>query len=124
MRVRCISLFCVSLAVAWCTLAQNNPPGDQLHFPSRYVPSGEQMYKQFCAACHGDNAKGHGPAASSLKVKPPDLTTLAQRHHGKFPYAYVSSILLFGPGVAAHGSRTMPTWGAVFQNLDENGGKT
>jgi integrase len=28
--------------------------------------------------------KGNGPAASKLKKKPPDLTTLSQRHGGKF----------------------------------------
>lgn len=78
------------------------------------------MYKQFCAACHGAEAKGHGPAASALKVAPPDLTTLAQRHGGKFPYHYVASVLSFGPGLRAHGSSAMPTWGPIFRRLDEH----
>ena len=84
-----------------------------------YVPSGEHLYKQFCAACHGSDAKGHGPASSSLKVSPPDLTILAKRHGGKFPYAYVTNILLFGPGVSAHGSKAMPTWGPLFLHLNQ-----
>jgi mono/diheme cytochrome c family protein len=54
--------------------------------PSAWVPSGDVMYKQFCAACHGAHARGNGPAASALKIQPPDLTTLAKRHGGKFPY--------------------------------------
>jgi len=41
-----------------------------------YMPSGEQTYKQYCAACHGADAKGHGPVASVLTTPPPDLTTL------------------------------------------------
>jgi len=76
------------------------------------------MFQQFCAACHGTDAKGHGPAAYSLKVPPADLTTLAKRRGGKFPYAYVSDVLLFGKGFAAHGSGDMPTWGPLFRYLD------
>ena len=40
------------------------PPG-QSPFPPNYVPSGEHLYKQFCSACHGMDAKGKGPAAAS-----------------------------------------------------------
>ena len=62
--------------------------------------------------------KGRGPARSSLKIPAGDLTTLAKRHGGDFPYDYVSNILRFGPGVAAHGSSDMPTWGPIFQYMD------
>lgn len=87
----------------------------QAPFPSEWLPSGEVIYRQFCAACHGARAKGNGPAAQTLKMQPPDLTTLAKRHGGKFPYGYVSSVLRFGPGSSAHGSSDMPTWGPIFQ---------
>jgi mono/diheme cytochrome c family protein len=103
-----------------CAFAQNDVSANQKQSPSAYVPSGERMYKEFCAACHGSDGRGHGPAASSLKVTPPDLTALAKRHKGKFPYNYVSNILYFGPGVSAHGSSAMPTWGPLFQRLDEH----
>ena len=92
---------------------------DQTQFPPTYVPSGEQMYKQYCAACHGANAKGSGPLASLLKTLPPDLTTLAKRHAGKFPYDYVSNVLQFGSGPSAHGSSDMPTWGPIFRYFDK-----
>jgi mono/diheme cytochrome c family protein len=92
---------------------------DQTQFPPTYMPSGEQMYKQYCAACHGTDAKGNGPLASLLKTPPPDLTTLAKRHTGKFPYDYVSNILEFGPGLSAHGSSDMPTWGPIFRYFDK-----
>jgi mono/diheme cytochrome c family protein len=106
--------------IASSVLAQSPPPAHQSELPPTFVPSGERMYKQFCAACHGSNAKGHGPAASSLKVPPSDLTTLAKRYKGKFPYNYVSSVLHFGPGVSAHGSSAMPTWGPIFERLDDD----
>lgn len=92
---------------------------NQWQLPPAYVPSGEVMFGQYCAACHGANAKGSGPAAPTLKSPPPDLTTLAKRHGGKFPSDYVSTVLLFGPGTTAHGSPSMPTWGPIFGILDK-----
>ena len=75
-------------------------------FPSDWLPSGEVMYRQFCAACHGAHAQGNGPAAPTLKRQPPDLTTLAKRHGGKFPYDYVSSISNSGPALLPTVPRT------------------
>jgi hypothetical protein len=39
---------------------------------------------------------------------------------GKFPREYVENILRFGPGLKAHGSSDMPTWGTIFQMIDKN----
>ena len=99
--------------------ARDRSTVNQTQFPPTYLPSGQQIYQQFCAACHGADAKGNGPAVSRLKTAPPDLTTLAQRNMGKFPYDYVTSILRFGPGPSAHGSSDMPTWGPIFQIIDK-----
>jgi mono/diheme cytochrome c family protein len=77
------------------------------------------MYKQYCATCHGATAKGDGPLGSFLKVPPPDLTQLAQRNAGKFPYENVARILRFGPGPSAHGTSDMPTWGPIFGYFDK-----
>jgi mono/diheme cytochrome c family protein len=107
-----------ALFVAVCATAQQNPIIDKTQLPPSYVPSGKAMYKQYCAACHGADGKGRGPAASSLNTRPSDLTTLAKRHDGKFPYDYVTSVLRFGPGFSAHGSSAMPVWGPIFQYLD------
>jgi len=96
------------------------PPVDVGHsqLPPTYVPSGKQMYRDYCAACHGSNGKGRGPVASSLNKRLPDLTTLAKRHGGSFPTEYVRNVLRFGPGFSAHGSADMPVWGPIFQYLD------
>jgi mono/diheme cytochrome c family protein len=76
---------------------------------------GEDLFNTYCAACHGKDAKGDGPAAASFKVPPPDLTTLAKRHGGKFPAEYVTAVLQYGvEDVKAHGSKEMPVWGSVF----------
>jgi mono/diheme cytochrome c family protein len=73
--------------------------------------SGKQTYMQYCASCHGIDARGEGPAAFVLKTPPPDLTTLAKRHDGKFPFQYVSDVLRFGTRILSHGSSDMPIWG-------------
>ncbi len=108
------------LFVIFALSAQGRPNVDQTQFPPSYMPSGQEIYHQFCAACHGSDAKGNGPATSRLRTMPPDLTTLAKRNGGKFPYDYVSEILRFGPGPSAHGSSDMPTWGPIFQILDKD----
>ena len=110
------ALFFVILTV----VANDHRTENQAQFPPTYVPSGQQIYQQFCAACHGSDAKGNGPTASRLKTPPPDLTTLAKRNMGKFPYDYVAGVLRFGPGPSTHGSSDMPTWGPIFQIIDKN----
>ena len=81
--------------------------------------SGKEMYGQYCAPCHGTDGKGGGPAASSMKAMPTDLTELARKHDGKFPANSVASVLKFGNGPASHGSADIPVWGPLFQSLDK-----
>ncbi len=81
--------------------------------------SGKEMFTEYCAPCHGVDGKGSGPAASSMKVPPTDLTQLAHKHDGKFPANSVASVLKFGGGPGAHGSADMPVWGPLLQSLDK-----
>lgn len=106
------------LLVIWAVDARGWAINDDT-LPSNYVPSGGAIFKQYCATCHGSDAMGNGPLAASLKTPPPDLTTLAKRHDGKFPYEYVTDILKFGPGLSAHGSSEMPAWGPIFRYLNK-----
>jgi mono/diheme cytochrome c family protein len=111
-------VWAVAGAGSFLPSALSASPVDEI--PPSYVPSGKAMYKQYCAACHGSDGKGEGPAAFTLKTPPPDLTTLAARNMGTFPREYVENILRFGPGLTAHGSSDMPTWGSIFQMIDKN----
>ena len=81
--------------------------------------SGPEMFKQYCAVCHGAGAKGDGPAASALKPPPPDLTTLTKRHDGTFPKAHVANVLRNGVNAPAHGSVEMPIWGPLFASVNQ-----
>lgn len=82
------------------------------------VTKGKETFLKYCASCHGQGGKGDGPAAIALKEAPPDLTTLARRHEGKYPAGYVSAVLKFGRSMAVHRSEDMPVWGSRFQTLD------
>jgi len=104
--------------MACTTSAQNKPAANKAAAPRTTAASGKQTYMHYCAACHGADGRGDGPAASVLKTAPPDLTTLAQRHDGKFPYDYVSDVLRFGTRINAHGSSDMPIWGPIFGSMD------
>jgi mono/diheme cytochrome c family protein len=75
--------------------------------------SGSEMFNSYCAACHGKDAKGNGPAASALKNPPADLTQLAKKNNGKFPADHVANQLRSGIA-GAHGSVDMPVWGPLF----------
>jgi mono/diheme cytochrome c family protein len=123
----CYAILNCALLLAASVLTQSNStvslpysPDDpqKSQFPPTYVPSGRTMFKQYCAACHGADGKGRGPASPALRKQVPDLTSLTKRHLGKFPYDYVVSVLRFGPGFSAHGSAEMPVWGPIFQYIE------
>lgn len=87
------------------------------HLPGSNPVSGAKLFRQYCAVCHGIDLKGHGPLATELKTPPVDLTTLAQRHNGKFPDAYVEDVLRNGVKTPAHGDSEMPVWGPLFASI-------
>jgi mono/diheme cytochrome c family protein len=88
--------------------------------PAKYTDpsSGSEMFKAYCASCHGTDAKGNGPAAPALKEKLTDLTLLAKSHDGKFPTNHVSQVIQGDTAVTAHGSKDMPVWGKAFMTMD------
>lgn len=79
--------------------------------------SGQDMYKNYCAVCHGMDGTGNGPAASALKVPPPDLSLLSQKNGGKYPALKVSSVIRGEENLPAHGSKEMPIWGKLFWSM-------
>jgi len=73
--------------------------------------SGKSAYLSTFAPCHGVDAREHGYLNSVLKVPGPDLTTLAKRNHGAFPFAAVTEMIEGRAPSAAHGTREVPVWG-------------
>ncbi|HWC99657.1 MAG TPA: c-type cytochrome [Candidatus Sulfopaludibacter sp.] len=83
--------------------------------------NGQDLYKEFCAACHGTDGRGNGPAASALKSSAGDLTTIARRNNSKFPEVKIQMIIKGDANIPAHGSLDMPTWGNIFKSISANG---
>jgi mono/diheme cytochrome c family protein len=85
--------------------------------------SGAQLYKNYCAACHGVKGKGDGQVARYLKGPPADLSTLAQRNNGRYPADRVTATLRNGTD-NVHGTSDMPIWGPVFQSRGKDMAQT
>ena len=81
---------------------------------------GADIFRSYCASCHGRDGKGDGPVASALNTKVPDLTTIAQRRGGVFPEKWVRELIAGDPSVVAHGNREMPIWGPVFHQIQND----
>jgi mono/diheme cytochrome c family protein len=75
---------------------------------------GAALFRTHCATCHGSAGRGDGAMAGQLRRLPPNLTTFAVRNGGVFPAERIRQVI-DGTGVAAHGDRDMPVWGAVFK---------
>ena len=121
-----ISLAVILVLISVLAVAQEQAPAKTP--PSvKHVPitndasssSGKEMFESYCAVCHGKDGKGNGPAASALKVPPPDLTELAKKNGGKFPAAHVASVIRGQADLASHGSKDMPVWGPLFSSISQ-----
>jgi mono/diheme cytochrome c family protein len=80
---------------------------------------GRKLYYQYCASCHGEDSRGSGPVAASLKGVVPDLHKIA-KVNGKFPMLHVKHIITGEVDTPAHGSKEMPVWGRYFRETKGN----
>ncbi len=107
-----------------CSTAKAQPaPASVKMVPVRPTQSllGKDVYREYCAVCHGIAGKGDGPAAGAFKVQPADLTQIAKRNGGKYPELRVQHIIKGDADQPiAHGSQEMPVWGYLFQHMTAN----
>ena len=54
---------------------------------------GKALFEKHCSKCHGVDGRGGGPAAATLKIRPVDLTRIADRRSGVWPMLEVMSII-------------------------------
>ncbi len=61
------------------------PANTQAHEQLIFSVKGPDLFRAYCASCHGSEGRGDGPMAPILKTQPSDLTTISRRNHGIFP---------------------------------------
>ena len=74
-------------------------------------------FDSYGAVCHGKDAKGNGPAATTMKTPPADLTTLAKGNGGKHPASHVAAVIRGQNALASHGTPDMPIGGRCSRAL-------
>ena len=83
--------------------------------------AGGELFRTYCATCHGTAARGDGPLASSMTRKPSDLTEIAKRNGGAFPTELVYRTIDGKNPVRGHGGPDMPVWGDAFARSRDGG---
>jgi mono/diheme cytochrome c family protein len=83
--------------------------------------TGGEIYRTYCASCHGTAALGDGPLASAMTKKPANLTEIAKRNGGQFPSELVFKTIDGRQPIRGHGGPDMPVWGDAFAKSREIG---
>lgn len=78
------------------------------------LAEGRQLYLDACAACHGPDGQGDGPMRQILTLPVPDLTALAARNGGRFPWLTTLSRIDGRSGLSGHGD-PMPVFGTLLR---------
>ncbi len=100
---------------------QSLPQPEQLASEHLILPlKGADLFHEYCAACHGIDGRGHGPASAALKSRVPDLTTIARRNQGVFPRDQIRDRIVGQDRPAIHGTREMPLWGPIFSQIEND----
>jgi len=98
---------CLLVGVAGLGRAAQHPEPDA-------AARGKVIYQRYCASCHGSEARGNGPLAPDLRVPPSDLTRLAEKNKGRFPFDLVARSIDGRQTTRGHGTPDMPVWGEIF----------
>jgi len=110
----------VTAAPGWVTTANAQTPTAAAQTYQQSTP-GAEVFRTYCATCHGTSARGDGPLASSMKQKPANLTEIAKRNGGLFPTDVVFRTIDGRKPVKGHGGPDMPVWGDAFSKSREAG---
>ena len=86
--------------------------------------SGKARYMEYCAVCHGADAKGGGVFTPLLNKAPVDLTMLTKNNAGEFPFGRVYDMIDGRSMPGAHGTVEMPIWGGTWRTDSGLGAET
>ncbi|MEQ1578257.1 MAG: hypothetical protein ABL894_11450 [Hyphomicrobium sp.] len=80
--------------------------------------SGAEEFQRYCALCHGPDGRGEGrlTGADALNTLSADITQIATRNNGVFPFEKVEAAIRDGGGLAGHKGTLMLPWGKIFSD--------
>jgi mono/diheme cytochrome c family protein len=111
-------LFPLMLAISLSAMAAAQAPRPPAQSDLYKSTDGQELYKFYCANCHGMDAKGR-PATPAMRKPSTDLTQLSAHNGGVFPRDRVMAVIKHGsPATPAHGPKNMPVWGAIFRSME------
>jgi mono/diheme cytochrome c family protein len=85
---------------------------------AKILAEGKQDYEENCVACHGADGTGRGQLAAKLVKPPADLTGIAARNGGQFPFWRVFDIVAGETMVPGHDTFQMPEFFASMKHQD------
>jgi len=105
----------IPFAIAGCSIHRTAAQEPLVPDPDcLLVEVGAELFANYCASCHGVDARGDGPAATALSTPPADLTRIAARRGGVFPESSIARRIDGRFDLPAHGTREMPIWGTCL----------
>ena len=107
--INILTVFVLILGIAFLIPTYSKAEGD--------AAKGAEVYKTYCATCHGDTGKGDGIASAALDPKPRDLSNA--EYVSTLNDTHIKKIVTEGGG--ANGmSAAMPAWGGIIPEDDIN----
>jgi len=103
------------------TPASAQAPAAQPGAEMRQHVTGAEVFRTYCATCHGPSGRGDGPLAGAMRQKPADLTEIAKRNGGEYPSDLVFRTIDGKTPVRGHGGPDMPVWGDAFARSRDGG---
>lgn len=74
------------------------------------LDEGRMEFEENCVACHAQDGTGQGELAAKLVKPPKDLTAIAERNDGTFPFWRVFAIIAGEAQVPGHDTFQMPNY--------------
>lgn len=101
-------LFVPRFVAAEAAAPQGRPPVQDV--------SGSDEFGRYCSLCHGNDGRGAGPLtdADAMKKVAADLTQIAKRNGGIFPFSKVADTIRDGGSIADHKPSRMMAWEKIF----------
>lgn len=112
-----------ALVASLAATSNDAPPASATQVQTSAGPAiqkgGADLFRTYCASCHGTSGMGDGPLASSMRRKPANLTQIAKRNGGQYPSELVYRVIDGRQPVRGHGGPDMPVWGDAFARTTE-----